>query len=78
MCEDKKKENRNDKESLEEDDTMNGNAAVKVDNNLFTEFLRLNKNKINAITPKNPTIPKDDEWTKETCWDDEYKEPDYK
>ena len=53
---------------------MNVNAAVKIDNNFFNEFIKLNKAKINAITPKNPTISKDDEWAKETCWDNDYKE----
>ena len=64
----------NDKHHSEEDDNMNANTAIKVDNKFFNEFLRLNKTKINAITPKNPTISKDDEWAKETCWDNDYKE----
>lgn len=66
--------NSKDETSTKEDDNMVANAAVKVDNNFFNEFLKLNKAKINAITPKNPAISKDDEWAKETCWDNEYKE----
>ena len=37
----------------------------KVDNNMFNNFLKLNKTKIDAITPKNPIISKDDEWQKD-------------
>jgi hypothetical protein len=51
-----------------------GATAVKIDNNIFNEFLRANKSKIDAITPKNPVISKDDEWVEETCWDTDYKE----
>jgi hypothetical protein len=75
-------ENNNNKKTKDsqtkEDDSMNTNAAVKIDNNFFNDFLKLNKNKIIAITPKNPTIKKDDEWTRETCWDTDYKEQDNK
>ncbi len=38
----------------------------------FQEFLKQNRDKIIAITPKNPTIAKDDEWWDETEWDDLY------
>jgi hypothetical protein len=76
------KESNNNNETKEsqtkEDDSMNANTTVKIDNNFFNEFLKLNKNKINTITPKNPTIKKDDEWARETCWDTEYKEQDNK
>lgn len=34
-------------------------------NEAFNEFLKLNKAKIDAITPKNPTISIDDEWNDE-------------
>ncbi|MFA9465600.1 MAG: hypothetical protein ACERKN_15050 [Velocimicrobium sp.] len=61
-----------------ESDIMSANAAIKIDNNFFNDFLKLNKTKINAITPKNPTISKDDEWAKEDCWDNDYKEQDGK
>ncbi|MDD3414034.1 MAG: hypothetical protein PHY47_08535 [Lachnospiraceae bacterium] len=64
-----KKENKVKKE----DDDMNA-TAVKIDNNFFNEFLKINKSKIDTITPKNPTISKDDEWNKETCWDTDYEE----
>lgn len=57
-----------------EDDDMMVNTAIKIDNNYFNEFLRLNKAKIDAMTPKNPTISKDDEWVNETFWDTDYKE----
>ncbi len=39
-------------------------------NEEFNEFLKVNKEKINVITPKNPTIKKDDEWARED-WDNE-------
>lgn len=56
-----------------EDKIMNA-QAVKINNDIFNEFLRLNKAKIDAITPKNPTISHGDEWDLETCWDEDYKE----
>lgn len=71
---DENKDNSNDEISTKEDNIMTANAAIKVDNNFFNNFLKLNKAKINAITPKNPTISKDDEWAKEDCWDNDYKE----
>lgn len=39
-------------------------------NEEFNEFLKVNKEKIDSITPKNPTIGKDDEWNYED-WDNE-------
>lgn len=50
------------------------NAALNIDNDYFNKLLKVNKSKIDAITPKNPTIAKDDEWNQETFWDTEYKE----
>ena len=41
--------------SAKEDDIMSA-TAVKIDNNLFNDFLRANKLKIDAITPKNSII----------------------
>ena len=38
----------------------------------FKEFIDKNKDKIISITPKNPTISKDDEWREETEWDNLY------
>lgn len=38
------------------------------ENEKFNEFLKANKEKINKITPKNPTIQEDDEWAREE-WD---------
>lgn len=58
---------------VKEDDVMNA-QVIKVDNAFFNEFLRLNKSKIDAITPKNPTIAHGDDWDSETCWDEDYKE----
>lgn len=49
------------------------NAALNIDNDYFNKLLKVNKLKIDAITPKNPTITKDDEWNQETFWDTEYK-----
>lgn len=62
------------KDLSKEDNTMLANTALKIDNNYFNEFLKLNKAKIDVITPKNPSISKEDEWYSETCWDTDYKE----
>lgn len=35
----------------------------------LSNFIQTNKQKINAITPKNPTLKKDDEWREEECWE---------
>ena len=46
-------------------------------NNLDTMLLNLiqdNIDKIKLTTPKNPSIKKDDEWRKETSWDNLHKE----
>lgn len=40
----------------------------------FKKFLEQNKEKIEAVTPKNPSVPKDDEWIKEKEWDKMYDE----
>lgn len=64
----------NDNQYSEEDDTMNANVAIKIDNNTFNAFLKANKDKINAMIPKNPSISKDDEWRNEDFWDDLSKE----
>lgn len=44
-------------------------TVVKVDNNMFNQFLQANKEKINLLAPKNPSIAKDDEWRQEDFWD---------
>lgn len=64
------KDNSRDEASTKEDDNMTANTAIKIDNNFFNEFLKINKAKIDAVTPKNPTISKDDEWRNEDFWDD--------
>lgn len=38
------------------------------ENEKFNEFIKENKVKIDKITPKNPTITKNDEWARED-WD---------
>ena len=50
------------------------NNSMDVDNNSFNEFLKPSKKKIDIITPKNPIISKNDEWQKETCWDEDTNE----
>ena len=70
-----KKKNISYTEKTKEDDVMNA-QAMKIDNNFFNEFLKLNKGKIDSITPKKPTIVRGDEWDSETCWDEDYKEID--
>lgn len=37
------------------------------------EFIQENKQKINEVTPLNPSIQKDDEWKNEDFWDEEGK-----
>ncbi len=57
-----------------EEDGMMANAAVKMNNSTFNDFLKMNKSKINSIVPKNPSISKDDEWCTEDFWDEDYQE----
>lgn len=50
---------------------------VMKNNNLdvmLADLLKVNEKKIQAITPKNPSIKKNDEWRKDTHWDSLYKE----
>lgn len=47
---------------------------IKMDNNLFNQFLKTNKDKISSIVPKNPSISKSDEWYREDFWDESKKE----
>ena len=42
----------------------------KISNSDFAEFIKQNKEKIIKTTPYNPSIKKDDEWVKESVWDD--------
>lgn len=46
-----------------------GNAAKKISNNEFNQFINDNLDFILDITPKNPIIAKDDEWN-EDIYDD--------
>lgn len=41
---------------------------------MLENLLKENKDKIKAITPKNPTIKTNDEWRAENHWDALYKE----
>ena len=40
----------------------------------LAELVKNNKEKIKSITPKNPTINKDDEWWDDDIWDKLYDE----
>lgn len=52
-------------------DVLNGERKVVISkaadkkNDEFNEFLKVNKEKIDAITPKNPVVKKNDEWNDE-------------
>lgn len=48
-------------------------TALKLDNLTFNQFLQANKEKINSVVPKNPSISKDDEWRQEDFWDEDTK-----
>lgn len=56
-----------------EDDVMMTGTALKMDNTLFNQFLQANKEKIDAVIPKNPSISKTDEWREENFWDESTK-----
>ena len=45
-------------------------------NNKLNEFSTQNKDFIDKVTPHNPVIKRDDEWSRETTWDDDYGERD--
>lgn len=62
---------RNDNEEVKEDDVMMTATALKMDNDLFNQFLKANKEKINSIVPKNPSISQSDEWRHEIFWDED-------
>lgn len=49
---------------------MVSNIAIRIDNSVFNDFLKVNKSKINSIVSKNPSISKDNEWRTEDFWDD--------
>lgn len=41
---------------------------------MLANLLKVNEKKIQTITPKNPSLKKNDEWRKDTHWDSLYKE----
>lgn len=61
------------RQKAKEDDNMMTGTALKMDNNLFNQFLQANKEKINSVVPKNPSISKSDEWRHEDFWDENEK-----
>lgn len=63
----------NDNNRTREDDVMMTGTALKLDNLTFNQFLQANKEKINSVVPKNPSISKDDEWRQEDFWDEDTK-----
>lgn len=50
------------------------NVATVPNKVSLVDFIRINKEKISKITPKNPSISKDDIWRKEDFWDKDYEE----
>ena len=65
-----------DKKGKEENDMVS--AETKSANFSLSKFILSNKSKIEMITPKNPSIKKDDEWEKEDFWDKLYEEKNEK
>lgn len=59
------------KKKKQEDDMIK--ETNKINNKTFNQFLKTNKKKINSVVPKNPSIPKSDEWRDETFWDENNK-----
>lgn len=64
------------REKTKEDDIMMTATALKMDNNIFNQFLQANKEKINSVVPTNPSITKSDEWRQEDFWDESTKGSD--
>lgn len=64
----------NEYNSKKEDDAMNAGGTLKVNNDLFNKFLKMNIKKIDSVVPKNPSISIDDEWRKEDFWDEDTEE----
>lgn len=48
-------------------------TALKMNNEIFNQFLKANREKINSVVPKNPSISKTDEWRNENFWDEDKK-----
>lgn len=44
--------------------------TITVNDFSLTEFIKANSARIHSITPRNPTIKKNDEWRDEDFWDD--------
>ena len=65
-----KDENKKKYENKEDNTMMTLNETVQTQNDIFNNFLSENLTKIKSIVPKNPSITKDDEWRKETFWDE--------
>ena len=53
-------------------------TATQINISLFNDFLKNNKSKIDSFVKTNPSISFDDEWRKEDCWDEDYKEKTHK
>lgn len=58
---------------IKEDNYMMTGTVLKMDNSMFNKFLAINKETINSIVPRNPSISKDDEWRNEDFWDEDKK-----
>lgn len=58
----KKRKNKN----AENGGTMPAGAVLEMNDSAFNDFLQANKEKIDSVTPHNPSIAKDDEWRLET------------
>lgn len=65
--------NKTKQQKAKEDNTMTG-TALKMNNDIFNQFLNANREKINSIVPKNPSISKSDEWRNENFWDEDEQE----
>lgn len=58
---------------IKEDYNMMTGTTLKIDNNLFNQFLKTNKEKIDSVVQKNPSISKSDEWRNEEFWNDDWR-----
>lgn len=61
-------------EEKKEENIMIANAVLKMDCSSFSDFLKINKTKIDSVVPKNPSISKDDEWRAEEFWTEDEEE----
>lgn len=60
--------NKIDHSNNEKDNKMK--KTITVNDFSLTEFIKANSARIHSITPRNPTIKKNDEWRDEDFWDD--------